>query len=248
MKTLYLNLIFLFLITISSTAQNTGIDTGQITYGEIVFEYEQIIGDSSRTFGAIYERIERDPENGIIAVTIVQELPNATFTDSIVTDGQTFLPIRYRSLVPSVQDIKVRYSIPGKTTLDIERYMQKQHIDTTLTVPTDTYLYDFHWPHLLLYVVQPPDSNEKKEIILPVFTYRNQNEMQTITYSGIESVELHGRIYSAEVWESTDSDTGTDQVYWIDTRTNRLLQNRAELKNGVTFWLRRKQESSDFSN
>jgi len=241
-KVLLLHLLLFLFVQNSLYAQVDVVDSGHITTGERIFEYEQVIGDSSRTFGTIYERIKQIAENDIIEITILQELPNATLTDSILVQSESFLPIHYRSIVPQFQDIKVNYSIPGSTVIDMYRNIPNQLVDTTLYVHTAGRMYDYHWPHLLLYILSPLEMNDDV-INLPVFTYQNKKSMQSISYKGTEPIELYGQKYDAIVWKTVIPHSGTENIYWIDQSTNRLLQSKATISNGTIFWFRMKEKT-----
>jgi len=208
MKTL-LTTVFLVVISFGFVfAQTPKVNPYLITTGERIFEYEQISGDSSRTFGTIYERITHNQEENLIEIVFVQELPNATLIDTLIVDSETFGPVRYRSLVPKFQDISVRYSIPGSAEIDMLRNIPNQKVDTTYSVKIQSTVYDYHWPHVLLYAVGSLEK-DGDVINLPVFTYRNKKSRQPISYVGNESVLLHDEEHNAVIWKAVDPQSGT---------------------------------------
>ncbi len=108
-----------------------------------------------------------------------------------------------------------------------------------MSIETNDPIYDFHWPHLLLYSFITPKT--KNDIItIPVFTYKDPKKIQTIKYGGRDVLELNGKKYKAQIWETTNSLSGTNYTYWIDLKSNTLLQSKSVLKDGTIFWFRLK--------
>lgn len=242
MKTIVVQwaLVLLLLISVGCQSQSGLLDPDRITPGERVFEYEQVQGDSSRTFGTIYECINHNTDEDVIEIIYLQELPNRTIIDSIIADRQTMFPVRYRSFVDGIQDIRVEYSVPGDTRIHIKKNMQSQNIDTVMSVETNDAMYDYHWPNVLLYALNPPKV-EGDSVDIQVFTYRDKKTNQSIRYAGEEILTTEGEEHRTRVWKETDSRSGIERTHWIDYRTNRLVRSKAQLPNGVIFWIKRKK-------
>lgn len=217
--------------------------------GELVYEYTRQQGDSSVTFGTIYESISRDASTGTFRTVIRQALPQMTMVDSMEADLSTYHPRRYRSFVKDMQDLRVRYDFlapgeisgenAGETEVSMWREFPGQSVDTSMTVPTASPVYDFHWPHTLAMVLPQPEE-EGDVANLPVFTYLHGSGHQPVSYAGEEEITLHGVRYRTLVWTGTNARSGTENTWWIDRESRRLVRSRSEVTSGVIFWMQRK--------
>ncbi|MCW5910884.1 MAG: hypothetical protein KIT62_07410 [Cyclobacteriaceae bacterium] len=229
----------LILLFCPAFAQDAVLHPEKLSFGETLYEYERVTGKGSEVFGTIHERIVLDQEAGTLIISFIQKLPNVTVTDTIIADKRTFVPIKYHSFVPGIQDILVTYRIPGETVINMNRKVPGYEADTLITEQTNEVLYDYHWPHLILYAIR---SWEKKdaEINLPVFTYANKKANQSFYFDKEEILILHGREYKCAVWKITSTDPKIEKLYWIDTETNRLVQSKSSLADGGILWMKLK--------
>ena len=236
LKQLLSTVLFLLIPFLLSAQQ---VDPELITPGEQIFEYQREVNGQSTTFGTIYERIAKNDADGTTLITFTQELPNVTMIDSILLNSSTFSPVRYRSFVKDMQNIQIEYHVPGETSISQWRDIPNMKVDTAYTVTTSEKYYDFHWPHVLLSAVVT-DPKEEENIFLPVITYLESPKLAETIHYGSERIELNGKTFDALKWVIKNEDRQSTTTYWFDAETHRLIQNKAELPNGLIFWFKLK--------